>query len=238
MIGLTATTPSYKRLTAEARKRFEKHTGLRTRVWEAQTDEEGFSAKLEIWRTCANAVFFDSDLWVLRDTDFARLPDWSVVHDPCVFHPESFCYKDCQQPFDEGGLLRDRYFNTGLMKVDFRKRANREVFRRAAQIAAKVKAGKAWKPHDTTDQYYINRAVLELGIPVTLLPTSFNYYHKAVEWGVLSFPPREIRCLHAAGYPLKRKLAALKAQARVFGAALQPMQLMALQHKHTTAFEI
>jgi hypothetical protein len=238
MIGLTVTTPSYNKLTAEACKRFEKNTGLKTRVEIAPTDDDGFPAKLELWRTKADAVFFDSDLWVIRPIDFSKLPDWSVVHDPCVFHPDSFCFKDCQQPFEEGGLLRDRYFNTGMMKVDFRKPLNREVFKRAAKIAAKVKAGKAWKPHDTTDQYYINRAVLELGVSVTLLPYSFNYYHKAVEWGVLSFTPREVRCLHAAGYPLKRKLAALRSQFRVFGSQTQPMQLMALQHKHTTTFEI
>lgn len=237
MIGLTVSTPSYERLTLEARKRFEKETGLRTTVVSA-SDTNGFTAKLEIWRSRADTLFFDSDLWVLRKTDFSKLPDWSVVHDPCVFHPESFCFKDCQQPFGEGGLLRDRYFNTGIMKVDFRKPANREVFKLASSIAAKVRAGKAWKPHDTTDQYYINRAVLELGISVTLLPYSFNYYHKAVEWGVLSFTPREVRCLHAAGYPLKRKLAALRTQSRVFGAQLQPMQPMALQHKHTVTFEI
>lgn len=237
MIGLTVSTPSYERLTLEARKRFEKETGLRTTVVSA-SDTNGFTAKLEIWRSRADTLFFDSDLWVLRKTDFSKLPDWSVVHDPCVFHPESFCFKDCQQPFENGGLLRDRYFNTGLMKVDFRKPANREVFKLASSIAAKVREGKAWKPHDATDQYYINRAVLELGISVTLLPYSFNYYHKAVEWGVLSFTPREVRCLHAAGYPLKRKLAALRTQSRVFGAQLQPMQPMALQHKHTVTFEI
>jgi len=237
MIGLTVSTPSYERLTLEARKRFEKATGLRTTVVSA-SDANGFTAKLEIWRSRADTLFFDSDLWVIRETDFSKLPDWAVVHDPCVFHPESFCFKDCQQPFEEGGLLRDRYFNTGLMKVDFRKPTNREVFKLASSIAAKVKAGKAWKPHDTTDQYYINRAALELGIPVTLLPYSFNYYHKAVEWGVLSFTPREVRCLHAAGYPLKRKLAALRTQSRVFGAQLQAMQPMALQHKHTVTFEI
>jgi hypothetical protein len=238
MIGLTVSTPSYENLATEACKRFEASTGLKARVVRVGTDEDGFPAKLEMWRTKADAVFFDSDLWVLRKTDFSKLPDWSVVHDPCVFHPESFCFKDCQQPFEEGGLLRDRYFNTGMMKVDFRKPLNREVFKRAAKIAANVKSGKAWKPHDTTDQYYINRAVLELGVPITFLPYSFNYYHKAVEWGVLSFTPREVRCLHAAGYPLKQKMGALRSQARVFGAALQPMQMMALQHKHTTTFEI
>lgn len=222
MIAVTVVTPSYKHLEKEAVKRFKRHSGLPVQVIRVK-DAEGFTAKLELDRYCGKqrVVFFDVDFWLIRPVKFEKwdVPHWYAVHDSAVFNPHAFPSTDC-------GLYKLdklRYFNSGFFICDLRNSMHRKVFQRARQIHTKVQRKKFPKPVDVTDQFYLNYAVQELGISLSLLPTKFNFYKWAVDAGQLQWIPRDIIGLHAAGEKIENKLIALQQQEAVFGKSVAPV---------------
>ena len=85
---------------------------------------------------------------------------------------------------------------------------------------------------------FLNFALQQLGVPLKLLPFSFNFYKKAVEWGSFPYIPREIVGLHAAGVPLERKFQVLRAQTSVFGESCSEMSVEATSFHHALDFEL
>jgi hypothetical protein len=240
IIGVTVSTPSYRHLEKDAVSRFKKHSGLKVKVIRRRTDVEGFRAKLQLDLEVGQKriVFFDLDWWALNTLDFIAWDgrELMAVHDPAVFHPDSFCHKDCF----EGPARLDqlRYFNTGFFAVDFRRPEMRKVFEIARRTEQDVLAGKREKPSDHTDQYYINHGALAAGIPVKYLPASYNYYDKAALWGFIPHRPRFVVGLHAAGEKVGDKLSALKAQETIWGRAHSPVRPESLLYQHVMCHEV
>lgn len=216
MVAVTIISPSYAEIGAEAVRRFEKHTGLRVQVIECP-DSEGFVTKLELDRHLPQGpwVFFDADWWMLRDADLSRMPSqaFMAVHDSAAFNPNAFPHTDCQN----FGMPKSEYFNSGLMFGNFALESHRGMFRCARLLRSQVLRQQLPAPTDVTDQFYLNRARFDVGIPLSRLPTTWNFYMKAAQWGQLPAIPRSIIGLHAAGAVLADKLECLTDQAKVFG---------------------
>jgi hypothetical protein len=176
---------------------------------------------------------FDADYWLLRDVDPTVIAtggwEFSGVNDPMVHHPQCIPFKDCR----DHGLVTQKYLNTGLFGCNFQHREHRWVFQEARRTwARKVKT------HDHTDQYHLNRAILKSGLPIRLLPFSYNYFTFAVDLGGFPYIPRIIVGLHAAGSQRHRKLATLKRESKVFGYSTKPMLPLAMDHHHALNFEM
>lgn len=240
IMGVTVCTPSYRHLEKEAVRRFKKQSGLPVHVIRRRRDSDGFQAKLELDKEAGRraVIFFDLDWWALKPIEF---PEWDgrtmmAVHDPAVFHPDSFCHKDCME--GEHRLEQMRYLNTGFMALDFRRPEMRRVFQEARAAAKAVAAGKRSRPADHTDQYYINLGALKVGVPVQQLPLAYNYYDKAAVWGFVPHRPRLVVGLHAAGVPVADKLATLRAQETIFGQAHAPVRPETLLYQHTMCHEL
>lgn len=234
LIGVTVCTPGYKHLEKESVRRFKKHSGLQVQVIRRKSDAEGFRAKLQLDREVGNkrCVFFDLDWWAIDSLDFTEWDgrELMAVHDPAVFHPESFCYKDCHM---DGAVLDSlRYWNSGFFAIDFRRPEMRKVFQEARKAERAVLTGKAAAPADHTDQFYLNLGAIKVGVPVRYLPAAFNYYDKAAQWGFIPHRPRFVTGLHAAGEPLANKLKALRAQEMIWGREHAPVRSEALLYHH------
>lgn len=237
MIGVTVVTPKYRHLEKEAVRRFKKHSGIQTVKVIRCKDEDGFFAKLEIDQhiTKTRVVFFDIDWWMLRNTAFDTwCPNtWFAVHDSAVFNEHAFPNTDCRD-FLMNSL---QYFNSGFMVFNLALQQHRDVFKLARKLLRQVNSGKMRKPTDVTDQFYLNMAAQQLRLPISLLPTKFNFYLKAADWGQIPFIPRDIVGCHAAGCKIEEKHRALKAQAEVFGRPIGNMIPSVFAYDQTRIFE-
>ena len=227
-------SPAYRKLARESVRRVKKFTGLEVQELRCG-DDGGFEMKLHLDRVCGNkrVLILDSDLWILRPWDLSQLMGSASMvccHDSAVWNPHSFCWKDCQQ----NGLDQFSYFNSGMMIWDFTRKEHCEAFKlaRASWRSKKVKRD------DKSDQFHLNRAVKELGIPLTFLHERHNCYTLASVWGQTPSIPREIIGLHAAGVPLKMKHDVLKAEASVFGRHHQPMFHEAIRWNYAKQYEL
>lgn len=222
MIGVTVVTPAYKHLEKEAVKRFHKHTGLPVQVIRCN-NEQGFFAKLELDQACPKTriMFFDVDYWLLRPISPQQWcpQSWVAVQDSAVYNPHAFPHTDCESH----QLDKRRYFNSGMFTCNLAIPQHRQVFQEARKMRKRVISGKDRAPVDVTDQFYLNAAVQKLNVSLGLMPTRFNFYKKAADWGQLAYIPRDIVGLHAAGEPLKTKLKALRQQAAVFSGGTYPV---------------
>ena len=233
MIAVTVVTPSYRHLEKECVRRIKKFTGLPVKVIRC-ADKNGFMAKLNLDKHCGRRriLFVDVDFWWLRECNVrAWCPNtWMAVHDSAVFNPHAFPHTDCAK----FGMDKMRYFNSGMFTVNFSLPDHRKVF----QLARQLKQKKRIKPVDKTDQFYLNLAAQRLNVAMSLVPTKFNLYLKAAQWGQLQFIPRDIIGLHAAGEPLKRKMKALKEQAKVFEMTVNSVWPEAQMWEHSRIFEM
>lgn len=231
IIGCTVVTPAYRSLEREAVHRFKKYTGLPVKVIRSK-DKDGFAAKLTLDQNMprCQVVFFDVDLWLLRDVhpSLWQTPHWGGVHDSAVFNPHAFPHNDCI----EYNMDKMRYINSGLMKFDLSNQLHRKVFADARRLAERVKRGNYRKPVDWTDQFYINMALQKNNVAQSMWPTAYNFYVMAAAWGQLPFIPRTIYGFHAAGYKREEKLAHLEAGVRTFGYSVLPMHDEVLQVRH------
>jgi hypothetical protein len=237
MIGVTVVTPAYKHLEKEAVRRFRKFTGLPVQVIRCK-DDQGFFAKLELDRECPRTriVFFDVDYWLLRPMSPQQWcpMSWVAVQDSAVYNPHAFPHTDCESH----RLDKRRYFNSGMFTCNLVVPQHRQVFQEARRMRRRVVSGKDPAPVDVTDQYYLNAAVQKLNPSVGLMPTKFNFYKKAADWGQLAYIPREIIGLHAAGEPLPTKLEALRQQSAVFGSNTCSMWVEAALANQNHLFEL
>lgn len=237
MIGVTVVTPAYKHLEKEAVKRFREFTGLSVQVIRCK-DDQGFFAKLELDRECPRTriVFFDVDYWLLRPMHPQQWcpMSWVAVQDSAVYNPHAFPHTDCESH----QLDKRRYFNSGMFTCNLAVDQHRQVFQEARKLRKRVASKKDPAPVDVTDQYYLNAAVQKINPSTGLMPTRFNFYKKASDWGQLPYIPREIVGLHAAGEPLQNKLEALRQQSAVFGGGTCPVWVEAALANQSYQFEL
>lgn len=230
-IGVTVVSRSYRGVGSEAIRRFKRFTGLDVVKIECD-DQDGFEEKLKLDIYCGKrpVIFFDADWWLLRPVDFTNYfntPQFFAVNDPGIHHEHFIPYRDCQ----ENGLNAQLYVNTGFFLCDLRDVTMRHVFQRARKSFGNVRT------YDHTDQFHINKALLELGVAQQMLPLSFNFFLFAAEEGCCQIP-RQIIGLHAAGLPAKEKLSELKLQAKVFGRKMQPMWRSAVDSAYSVNYEL
>lgn len=234
MTGITITTPEYRQLAVEACERWRRFTGLPVKMIERKRD--GFHWKLRLDDLHDGpCCFFDADWWLLREWN----PDasgvmWQAVPDAMAFCDESFCGRDCAR----FGIDRARYWNSGLFICDLSRRDHRRVFGAARESWRENRRSKLARVADKTDQFHLNWAVQELGVPLSVLPTALNYYHFATRHGALPAIPREIVGLHGAGIPLAGKMEKLRQQAGVFGQPVMPMLPRAVAFHHDLQFNL
>ncbi len=232
-LGVTIISPSYQEAGAEAVRRWKQYTGNPVLVIHAEA-EPAFSVKLHLDELCPARpiVFFDADLWLLRPLPFEQLDPvmWSAVGDPGVWNPGAFPHSDCRS-FD---LDSTRYFNSGLMALDLGNMDHRAIFSAAREKLKQVHSGKAEKPVDWTDQFFLNAAFQASNLPLHLLPFAWNFYRFAVQEGSFPHIPRDIIGLHAAGVPVAEKLTALQAQALAYSMPERPMWPAAMDHYNST----
>lgn len=227
-IGVTVISPAFAPLGNEAVRRFKEFTGLNVKVIKC-ANHEGYQMKLRLDELCpaGPVVFFDADLWLVRHTDAFAQPTrhLTAVHDPMVFHPHATAFpaRDCETFH----LSKSDYFNSGLIMADFSKKEHRAVFRRARTLRRQGKL----QPIDKTDQFWLNFARHELGVPWQRLPWGFNFWMRAIEWGC-AFMTHPVTAVHAAGIPARSKLSHLRAAAHVFGGEVHPIQEELLRFDH------
>lgn len=238
MIAVTVVTPSYRHLEEEWVNRVKKHTGLPIKIIRCK-DKEGFKTKLNLDKICGRQriVFADVDLWFCQRVDFTKWDSscWFAVQDAGVYNPEIFPRQDCE-------LYRmdiNRYFNSGLMIVNLALPSHRQVFQKARLFLKQITSGILPNQfYDSTDQSLLNFAAQKVGINLSILPQKFNYYHKNWEWGQVETIPRGIIGLHAAGYPVGEKLAALQMQEKVLCNIQRPMWPDAIRMRYAKIFDM
>jgi len=238
MIAVTVITPSYRHLEKEWTNRIKKHTGLPIKIIRCK-DKEGFKTKLNLDKLCGQQriVFADVDLWFCKPVDFSKWDStcWFAVQDAGVYNPQIFPRQDC----DLYRMDINRYFNSGLMVVNLAIPSHRQVFQKARLLNKQMESGVLPNQfYDSTDQSLLNLAVQKVGVNLSILPQKFNYYHKNWEWGQVETIPRGIIGLHAAGYPLPEKLAALQMQEKVLCNIQRPMWPDAIQMRYEKIFDM
>lgn len=237
-IGVMVVSPAYREVANRAEVRFRKYAGMDVHVVRCG-DEEGFEAKLGLDRVRElegrPIVFFDADWWLLRPAalrEMALSGQWLGVRDPTVVHEHCFPCIDCQ----ENGLQADRYLNTGFFICDLGRPEHCLVFATARRSWRAVQAGRM-ATADPTDQFHLNRGLLECGVQAGFLPMAYNFFLFAATEGCCEIP-REIVGLHGAGAQRADKLEELRVQSRVFGRAVAPMKMGAVTLAYTRAFEL
>lgn len=236
MTGVTVITPRYRALGAEAVRRWRRFTGLPCEVIECD-DADAFQTKLQLDQQmpAEPCLYFDADWWLLRPLSITWPREAFVaVHDAGVFHPAAFCQGDCEK----FGLDAALYFNSGFFAWDNALKTHRKVFELARAFEHEQWSGKADRDmHDWGDQTPLNYGVQRSGVPLSLLPFSYNFCLHFVRGGCYPYTPRAIHAVHAAGFPLKQKQRHLKAAAQVFSYEVEPMRPEAMAFHHQLQFE-
>jgi len=169
MIGITLSSPSFSKLAEKARERFAKHTGLECFVMHTNEDRN-YHYKLNLSKMFNHIketiVFFDADLWFIRDCDLSPFNDreeFFAVADPGREDPYIFPYHDSKVL----GIDNTRYFNTGFYIWNQR---HIEAFAEARRLLNSH--GKAI--NDFGEQSCLNAGV-QKHCKLSLLPNSYNY---------------------------------------------------------------
>lgn len=235
MIAVTVISPSYRKVGREAVKRMERFSGLKVKVIEC-TDKEAFATKLKLDRLAPRqpCVFFDADLWSIREWDATSMEQsqaFMAVHDHAVWNHHTFCHHDTHKH----GLNPMAYINSGFFFWDNHNEDHRGIFKLAFRSLKEHIRGKKFY-EDKTDQAHLNFGLMASGVPQQLLPIQYNSYCFGIRHGQFSYYPRDIINLHGAGIAAKRKLSRLKVEASVFGQKIHPMHQEAVNFEHTRTF--
>lgn len=175
MIGVTIISPEYQKsgIADEAIRRFREHTGLV--VFALYTNHErNYTAKLQLTHLSQSQsiVFFDCDLWFIKDVDLSIYNDrdeFFAVKDSenhklnCENWPDSFSYQDCENL----GMDKSIYFNGGFMIFNHR---HKSIFDNALNHLRS-------RPNDFKDfgeQSSVNFAVQRSNFELNLLPVNYN----------------------------------------------------------------
>ena len=202
MLGVTLSSPGFEQLAEEARKRFMRHTGLQCVVVHTQA-AKNYEVKLELPKMFnESVVWFDADLWFVRDVDLAEFDDqeeFLAVLDPGIHDFNHF-------PLHDSKILKInhlKYFNSGFFVWNSR-------HHRAFEEARKVMLLDKAKLKDFGEQSSLNAGV-QRTCKLKLLSSTYNYMPFA-ELHHLRGLVRQVQPLtiHAAGYAAEHKLAALQ----------------------------
>lgn len=203
-VCVTICTPAYAHLRDEAVTAFRKHFGLPVLVIEC-ADAEGYETKMKLDLLVGprKMVFCDLDFRPIRSfPPVWQSGNWCAVRDHGHKHPNSFASYD----IEAHGLDALSYFNSGFFTCDLSKPQHAAVFATARAIWHEVRQGRRPAVGDFGDQFYLNAAVREVGISLSLLPVSMNWLRGYAEHGMFPYVPRVIYAVHAAGVPLAGKL--------------------------------
>lgn len=221
-IVVTICTPAYAHLREDAVKRFKQCFGLPVQVIEAD-DKDGYATKLMLDLHCGpqTVIFCDLDWWPLRPIppQIWQSGAWCAVRDHGHKHPNSFASHDIAKH----RLDALRYFNSGFFVCNLGNPQHVAAFKLARAILGDVRNGKRPKVGDFGEQFYLNAAVQEYGVPLNLLPVGFNWIRGYAEHGMFPYVPRVVYGVHAAGVPLAGKHEHLLAMEKVFGHACAPL---------------
>lgn len=221
-VVVTICTPAYAHLREEAVKRYRRCFGLPVVVIEAD-DGSGYDTKLLLDQFCGatTLIFCDLDWWPLREipAQVWQSGAWTAVRDHGHKHPDSFASHD----IEKHKLDALRYFNSGFFVCNLYNPQHAAVFKLARAIRRDVKSRVRPIVGDFGEQFYLNAAAHELGIPMNLLPMSFNWIQGFAEHGMVPYIPRVVYGVHAAGVPVERKLPHLLAMEQVFGHPAAPL---------------
>ncbi|MFZ2276763.1 MAG: hypothetical protein WAW39_03145 [Prosthecobacter sp.] len=204
---VTICTPAYAHMREEAVAAFRRHFGLPVLVIEC-ADSEGYETKMKLDLLVGprKMVFCDLDFRPIRSfPPVWQSGAWCAVRDHGHKHPSSFASYD----IEAHGLDALSYFNSGFFTCDLSKPQHAAVFSTARIIWQDVQEGKRPPVGDFGDQFYLNAAVRQLGISISLLPVSMNWLRGYAEHGMFPYVPRVIYAVHAAGVPLTGKLSHL-----------------------------
>ena len=202
MIGVTLSSPRFRKLAVEAQARFEEATGLPSHLVSVPT-ERNYLAKLELHRSFKGqtVVYFDADLWFIQKCDLSSFDNQEEilgVKDPGIYDKTHFPYHDCKTL----GLDVERYFNTGLIIWNDR---HKHVFEKAREIYAATKG----RLKDFGEQSVVNAAAQRTS-KVRLISNSFNYMPFAEINKLAGMQTiRKPLTVHGAGYGPEIKLEAM-----------------------------
>lgn len=220
-VCVTICTPAYEHLRKPAIAAFKKHLGLPVIVIDC-ADEDGFASKMQLDLLIGprKIVFCDIDWRPLRE--FPKVwesGEWCAVRDYGASHPDTFASHDIKVH----KLDHLSYWNSGFFTCDLSKPWHQAVFVTARAIWRDVQEKKRKRVGDFGDQFYLNAAMVELGMLASLLPAGYNWLHRYMSNGMRGFQPRVIHAVHAAGYGLGEKGTHLAAFESMFNYPVSPL---------------
>lgn len=202
MIGVTLSSPGYDELAEEARKRFMRHTGLQCVVVHTNSNQN-YLAKLELpGMFRQTVVFFDADLWFIRDADLSEFNDqeeFLAAVDPGIHDFHNFPLPDSR------ALKLDhlKYFNSGFFIWNSRHHV-------AFEVARKIMATEKHKLKDFGEQSSLNAGV-QRNCKLKLISNTYNYLPIAERNNARGFVKHlSPVAIHAAGFFTDQKIAALR----------------------------
>ena len=220
-VCVTICSPKYRHLLPEALTAFKKHLGLPVIMLESE-DADGYARKMQLDLLIGprKVAFCDLDWWPIREVPKVwESGQWCAVRDHGYKHPASFASHD----IEAHKLDRLSYFNSGFFCCDLANPQHAAVFKTARAIWRDVKERKRPPVGDFGDQFYLNAAVQELGVPAQMLPLGFNFVRGYVEHGMFPYVPRGLYAVHAAGVPVADKLAHLQMMQQAHGYEVAPI---------------
>lgn len=217
ILGVTIASPGYFELANEAARRFRKYSGLDALVITTdRNDSYDMKYILPLLGT-RTLVFFDADLWFIRQVSFARFANLNGIAAVQDATRHSFHGTFCLQDALGLDMPPDRYINTGFMVINPRLPAVAEAFRLASALMAQRRAGEV-KTLDVTEQSLLNAAFYRSGVDMHFLPDEWNFWPMAWKHKFYDRLPMEPYCIHAAGVPLDQKAEFLARHTAVFEA--------------------
>ena len=183
MIGVTIASEKFEKLAMHACKRFRRNTGINKTYTISTEYEKNYREKLGLWRLIQDGetvVFFDSDLWFIRNTNLSIFENRNEViacHDPgcrSEFSNNHFPYRDAMT----FGIDPDRYFNGGFMVFNHR-HISALKFAEEIMLGMSKKKGRKYIDGmplaDFGEQSSINYAMVKFGIPVDIVSAQYNF---------------------------------------------------------------
>lgn len=217
ILGVTIASPGYFELANEAAARFRKYSGLDALVITTdRNDSYDMKYILPLLGT-RTLVFFDADLWFIRQVSFARFANLNGIAAVPDATRHSFHGTFCLQDALGLDVPPDRYVNTGIMIINPRVPAVAEAFRLASALMARRRAGEI-KTLDVTEQSILNAAFHRSGVEINFLADEWNFWPMAWKHKFYDRIPMEPYCIHAAGVPLAEKAEFLARHTAVFEA--------------------
>lgn len=215
ILGVTIASPGYFELANEAAARFRKYSGLDALVITTDRNNSYDMKYILPLLGTRTLVFFDADLWFIRQVSFARFANLNGIAAVQDATRHSYHGTFCLQDAISLDMPPERYVNTGFMVINPRLPAVAEAFRLASALMAQRRAGEI-KILDVTEQSLLNAAFYRSNVDMCFLPDEWNFWPVAWKYKFYDRLPMEPYCIHAAGVPLAEKADFLAKHAAVF----------------------